>query len=105
MVNKFLHSVRNKIRMQNLECSVNVKLQLFRLSLFKGEGCWASDLRQLGSTDQRVGFLQESPPGALVIKRAVVCFCVAMRGAEVVTTPALVAGGQASFPATDEAML
>lgn len=45
-----------------------------------------SDLGQLGSADQRVGLLQESPPGALVVKRAVVSLGVAVGGAEVVTT-------------------
>lgn len=45
-----------------------------------------SDLRQLRGTDQRVGLLQEPPAGALVVVRAVVCLCVAVAGAEVVTT-------------------
>lgn len=47
---------------------------------------FASDLGQLGSADQRVGLLQESPPGALVVIRAVVSLGVAVGGAEVVTT-------------------
>lgn len=46
-----------------------------------------SDLGQLGSADQRVGLLQESPPGTLVVVRAVMGLGVAVRGAEVVTTP------------------
>lgn len=45
-----------------------------------------SDLGQLGSADQRVGLLQQPPPGALVVKRAVVSLGVAVAGAEVVTT-------------------
>lgn len=45
-----------------------------------------SDLGQLGSADQRVGLLQQSPPGTLVVERAVVGLGVAVRGAEVVTT-------------------
>lgn len=45
-----------------------------------------SDLGQLGSADQRVGLLQESPPGTLVVVRAVMGLSVAVRGAEVVTT-------------------
>lgn len=47
---------------------------------------FASDLGQLGSADQRVGLLQESPPGALVVIRAVMSLGVAVGGAEVVTT-------------------
>lgn len=46
----------------------------------------ASDLGQLGSADQRVGLLQESSPGALVVIRAVMSLGVAVGGAEVVTT-------------------
>lgn len=45
-----------------------------------------SDLGQLGSTDQRVGLLQESPPGALVVVRAVMGLGVAVGGAEVAAT-------------------
>lgn len=45
-----------------------------------------SDLGQLGSADQRVGLLQESPPGTLVVIRAVMGLSVAVCGAEVVTT-------------------
>lgn len=44
----------------------------------------ASDLGQLGGADQRVGLLQESPPGALVVVRAVMSLGVAVGGAEVV---------------------
>lgn len=44
-----------------------------------------SDLGQLGSADQRVGLLQESPPGTLVVERAVMGLSVAVCGAEVVT--------------------
>lgn len=63
------------------------------------------DLRQLGSTDQRVGLLQKSPSGPLVVISAAMRLCVAVGATEVVTTPALVAGGQASLLATEEAML
>lgn len=63
------------------------------------------DLRQLGSTDEWVGVLQKSPSGTLVVVSAVMCLRVAMGGTEVVTTPAIVAGGQASLLATEEAML
>lgn len=45
-----------------------------------------SDLGQLGSADERVGLLQESPPGTLVVICAVMGLSVAVRGAEVVTT-------------------
>lgn len=46
----------------------------------------ASDLGQLGSADERVGLLQEAPPGTLVVVRAVVDLSVAVLGTEVVTT-------------------
>lgn len=45
-----------------------------------------SDLGQLWSADERVGLLQESPPGTLVVICAVMGLSVAVRGAEVVTT-------------------
>lgn len=45
-----------------------------------------SDLGQLGSADERVGLLQESPPGTLVVVCAVVDLSVAVLGTEVVTT-------------------
>lgn len=64
-----------------------------------------SDLRQLGGADQRVGLLQEPPAGALVVVGAVVRLGVAVAGAEIVTTSALVAGGQAGLLATVEAVL
>lgn len=44
------------------------------------------DLRQLGSTDKRVGLLQKPPPGTLVVIAAVVCLCVAVGGTEVLKT-------------------
>lgn len=46
-----------------------------------------SDLGQLGSVDDGVSFLEEAASGALVVVRAVVGLCVAVGGAEVVTTP------------------
>lgn len=45
-----------------------------------------SYLGQLGSADERVGFLQESPPGTLVVVCAVVDLSVAVLRTEVVTT-------------------
>lgn len=45
------------------------------------------DLRQLGSTDERVGLLEKPPSGTLVVIGAVVRLCVAVGGTEVVTTP------------------
>lgn len=49
-------------------------------------GKWGLDLRQLGSTDKRVGLLQKSPSGTFVVIRTVVRLCVAVRGTEVMTT-------------------
>lgn len=68
-------------------------------------GLLALDLRQLGGTDQRVGVLQISPSGTLVVIRAVMQLSIAVGGTEVVSTPALVARGQASLLATEEAVL
>lgn len=71
----------------------------------QGEACRVLDLRQLGSTDKRVGLLQKSSPGTLVVISAVMRLCIAVGGTEIVTTPALKACGQASFLATKEAVL
>lgn len=53
----------------------------------RGEQGRGSDLGQLGSVDDGVSFLEEAASGALVVVRAVVGLCVAVGGAEVVTTP------------------
>lgn len=45
------------------------------------------DLGQFGSADKWVALLQESPSGTFVVVGAVVCLCVAVCGAKVVTTP------------------
>lgn len=66
-----------------------INLYFCRSSLMRGEG-WGSsglDLRQLGSTDKRVGLLQKSPSGTLVVVRALMRLSVTVRGTEVVTTP------------------
>lgn len=46
-----------------------------------------SDLGQLGSVDDGVGFLEEAAAGALVVVRAVMGLRIAVGGAEIVTTP------------------
>lgn len=69
------------------------------------EGLRALDLGQLWSADEGVGLLQNSPSGTLVVVRAVMRLCVAVGGTEVVTAPALVAGGQASLLGAEEAVL
>lgn len=67
-------------------------------------GCGCSDLGQLGGADERVGLLQEAAARALVVVRALVGLCIAVSGAEVLPTSALVAGCQAGLLATVEAV-
>lgn len=64
-----------------------------------------SDLGQFGSADDGVVLLKESSSGALVVVAAGVGLCVAVRGTEVVATPAVIAGGQASLLPTEKAVL
>lgn len=61
--------------------------EAFSSEINDGAPCFlpASDLGQLGSADERVGLPQQSPPGTLVVVRAVVDLSVAVLGTEVAT--------------------